>query len=106
MGKRIKNVTDDPRALTEFERGKITQALGERVPQPPNCDFCGKNVWALNNRLVTPLMVFIDPEAEQLTQDLSVMHPCVLLQCTHCGNSKFLSLNLLGVGDLSDGEDA
>jgi hypothetical protein len=93
---------------TQDARNEIVAALIERVPDQRlrPCAVCGTTQWILLDGFVSvegssdfygwPIG---EPGGDTLaSRDL--VYPFALLSCTHCGNSHFLNLRLLGLDHL------
>lgn len=82
--------------LNEAQRAALIKRLTE-VLADAKCEVCGHDVWSVNPRVVSPLMLALTDEGPHYVQaDLEVAHPCALLHCTKCGNLKFFSMAAIG----------
>ena len=81
------------------------------------CEVCGTQDWGVNTSLATPTFVKYDGDDAVYAHD--VTHPCFVLHCTTCGNSKFFSVHLIAdklditaegfdvdVNNVTEGEEA
>lgn len=102
--KRIANVELDPRGFSTEQKERIGRRLDEVMPTQPACEMCGKKVWSINDRLVTPIMLYAEPDSDTFAADFGIIHPSIFLQCTHCGNSKIISLGVLGIDPTEEKE--
>lgn len=90
---RITSNEPDPNALSFEQRQRIMQLISEAASGLKGCEVCNSNLWSLNERIVSPAL--LEPIGAYLHPDYTRIHPCALMQCTRCGNSKYLSLTIL-----------
>jgi len=92
----------EPHALTDEQRKRVIDSIAKVIPVLPPCELCRNDGWSLNSRIVSPTM--LSPSADRYQIDDSRIHPSALIQCTHCGNSKFLSLAVLAIDPYEEPE--
>lgn len=83
-----------PALLNQKQRDDLTTVITKKVTPRP-CEFCGNAEWSLNEALATPAFLKMGERPDIFVQELGIVHPCAVLQCTNCGNTKLLSLRAL-----------
>lgn len=83
-------------SLSQSQKDLIAKRIDERVPVVPHCEMCKHQNWSINDRLVSPIMLYTNAD-EVAVIDVAVAHPSVFLQCANCGNSKIISLQVLKI---------
>jgi hypothetical protein len=82
--------------LNETQRAELIKLLTERLGEF-KCEACGHDIWTINRRVVSPLMLALTDEGPNYIQaDVETAHPSALLHCAKCGNLKFFSMAALG----------
>ncbi|MBM0169665.1 hypothetical protein [Altererythrobacter sp. C41] len=83
------------RHLSAKEGQALTEFLREKIGEHP-CEMCGHAGWSVNPSLASPLLLSIDFENRQVGAPMTDLHPCAMIHCAHCGNTKLHSLHHLG----------
>lgn len=91
----------EPRApnLLEHMPDHVGQALVELLGAKfgdRGCEMCGADKWTVNPSLATPGLVSADYDELAFGSTAARVHPCAMVHCTDCGNTKLLSLHHLG----------
>ena len=82
--------------LTPESKERIARAVNERLPAIGSCSLCGHTQWVLGDGITLHAV-------QQETKGHSLGGPgmpCIPLVCGNCGNTHFLNLLRLGLGDL------
>lgn len=87
---------NDTAEVPEHLKNVILGAIKARVGDA-RCEMCGHTNWTLNTALVSPQFVSWPHKGKSIGIDFARVHPCVMLHCGNCGNSKMHSLHYLGV---------
>ena len=83
-------------AIPEEAMRRIIEAIQAKMGgQTAHCTICGNNTWGVDGYVATvlgdgPLEIRISGN----------VLPMVALSCRNCGNTNFLNLLVLGLGDL------
>ena len=94
-------IDDDSKALTKEQREQIEKLLASKLKLVA-CELCETNNWGFNDRIVTPSFLAVNREVDLYDIDLAVIHPSLLMQCNTCGNSKLISLAVIGFNPFSE----
>ena len=78
--------------LSQSEKNRIVSYL-DRIAPELRCEVCGQDNWAINDTLASPLMVRGDQNKSSTIP--SKAHPCAMLHCLVCGNTKFFSMYVI-----------
>lgn len=84
-------------ALSASLRTRIMQAIEERASGSGACPVCGRSQWILADGFVM-LSVQSEPTGNLVIGGRTL--PSVALICGNCGDTRFLNLLVLGLGDL------
>jgi len=83
-------------ALTASQQDRILQTIKERIGGEIKCPLCGRSTW-----MFTEGVTLISAQA---TLDSTAVPdqglPAMPLVCRNCGNTHFLNVFALGLGDL------
>lgn len=82
------------RELTYDERREVLEAVNGKV-KDLKCEACGSNNFSINTSLASPLLLYPSPSGIEV--NLQQSHPCALVHCVVCGNTKLFSLGILGI---------
>lgn len=104
-------------SLSAQDQKRILDRLSERVPNFRSCPLCGTANWTLNQGV--SIVHVYDPATVRgrmtaspfnMTWEtgfrLNPFFPLVSITCQNCGNTHFLNLITLGLGDLTNAEEA
>lgn len=85
--------------LLDDQYHQIAAYLTKRFVADWPCELCRNVDWGINHKVVSP--EFLNITKQGFSRDSAIVHPSLHLMCTNCGNSKFMSLQVLGI-DLSN----
>lgn len=77
---------------------RLVKAIQEKTGGQKPCSICGRQQWSVSTQF-TAVTVSNDPRAIQLG---GTILPSVPIICSHCGNTHFLNLLVLGFTDLAE----
>src|SRR3972149_4626219 len=85
-------------AFTPKEQQRILSVIRSRVPALHGCAVCGHPNWTLADGIVA----FAIQETPGVFTIGGRTLPCVAIICNNCGNTHFLNVLVLGIGDLAE----
>ncbi len=91
-------------SLSDKEGEALTALLNEKFGTL-TCEACGHEEWTVNPSLATPEFIAVDFVGKQFGITGEQLHPCAVIHCTNCGNTKLHSLRHMGF-DLFAARDA
>ncbi|HEV3040253.1 MAG TPA: hypothetical protein VHA33_20990 [Candidatus Angelobacter sp.] len=83
--------------FTPEQNERIVQKLVEKIGTNKACPMCGRSGWLVNDGLV--LLTLQSPAQAAITIGGKAL-PSLTITCTTCGNTVFLNVFTLGLGDV------
>lgn len=83
-------------ALTTHQQERVLQTIRDRIGGDIRCPLCGRSNWIFTEGVAVI-------SAHETLNDLAVPDrglPALPLVCRQCGNTHFLNIFALGLGDL------
>jgi hypothetical protein len=85
-----------PGYFSEKDRENILAALKNKAASYAKCPSCGESDWGLSDGYFFFTMQKLKEPAISKRPGL----PCIAVLCNHCGNTQFLNMLILGLGEM------
>lgn len=89
------NLADFSELITPEVGQRLTAILQQKIGESP-CEMCGNKRWLVASNFVSPALLSVDFRGNQFGTLMAKLHPCAMVQCSNCGNTKLHSLHYLG----------
>lgn len=89
----------DSNDFTVDQRRRLLELILSKASPQKGCEWCGGS-WGINARPGSPILLTAATNRLEMKADFATLHPCAILHCRTCGNTKLFSLGTLGFDDL------